>query len=89
MVSSITAASAAQPVTPIAPAPGKNVPSQTQQAPAADNGDTVHLSNTAQALHASLQEATETPAQTASEASRGDHQAQRLLTHQEQSRVAR
>ncbi len=37
--------------------------------------DTVQISNAARAL----QEAIETPAQTAKEASRGDHQAQRLL----------
>jgi hypothetical protein len=41
--------------------------------------DTVQLSMTAQAVLAAAQEAKETPAQTAKEASGGDRQAQRLL----------
>jgi hypothetical protein len=41
--------------------------------------DTVQLSSAAQALLAAMKEASETPAQTATEAGSGDRQAQRLL----------
>jgi hypothetical protein len=42
--------------------------------------DTVHISSAAKAA---MQEAVETPAQTAKEASAGDHQAQNLLAKEQ------
>lgn len=47
--------------------------------------DTVHISN---AALAAVQEATETNAQTANEASHGDSQAQRLLAKQAAAKLA-
>ena len=47
--------------------------------------DTVQISSAAQAL----QEAIESPAQTAKEASAGDHQAQRLLAREAAARAER
>ena len=44
--------------------------------------DSVQLSKTAQAMLAALQEARETPVQTAKEASHGDLQARRLLANE-------
>jgi hypothetical protein len=60
--------------------------------PAADTQDTVKLSSTAQAqlstIKAAVQEAAETPAQTAKEAQSGDLQARRLLSKEEASAKA-
>jgi hypothetical protein len=53
----------------------KTTESQSQT-PTRTSTDTVHITSAAQA---GLQESIETPAQTAKEASGGDHQAQRLL----------
>jgi hypothetical protein len=53
----------------------KQQPAQSKS-PAAGTADTVHLSSAAQSL---LQEAAETPAQTAQEAASGDIQAKRLV----------
>ncbi len=56
-------------------------PKSATSKPASSTGqtDTVQLSGAAQALLAALQEATESPAQTAKEAGAGDPQAQKLL----------
>jgi hypothetical protein len=90
MVSSITTAAVAQPVAPATPAASdsKKAPAPKQQSSGGADTDTVHLSSTAQAqlsaIQAALQEATETPAQTAKEAFGGDRQAQRLLAREAQ-----
>jgi hypothetical protein len=72
MVSSVTGAPQIQPAAKSAAASPKPV----QVKPKAAVMDTVHVSTAAKAA---LQEATETPAQTAKEAQSGDKQAQRLL----------
>jgi hypothetical protein len=78
MISAISHAPPPQPVAKTTEAaPRKPAPSKPT-APAA-HADTVELSPTAQAALAAMQEATETPAQTAKEAGQGDGQAQRLL----------
>jgi hypothetical protein len=77
MVSPISNATQSQPV-----AQPKETSTQkaTQSKPqSATSPDTVQLSTAAQATLAALKEATENPAQTASEAGNGDLQAQRLL----------
>ncbi|MGD0282978.1 MAG: hypothetical protein ABSB95_11520 [Dissulfurispiraceae bacterium] len=56
----------------------------TQSKPQQTSYDTVQVSSAAQAA---LQEATETAAQTAKEASAGDHQAQRLLAKEAAARA--
>jgi hypothetical protein len=71
MVNSVTSAPQTQPVAQSAPVSPKPI----QVKPKAAATDTVTVSAAAQAL----QEATETPAQTAKEAQRGDRQAQLLL----------
>jgi len=71
MVSSVTAAPQTQPVTQSASVSPKPV----HVKPKAAATDTVNVSAAAKAM----QEATETPAQTAKEAQRGDKQAQILL----------
>lgn len=63
---------------PIAPASSTNSRPAASKAPASQS-DQVHLSSTALAA---LQEASETPAQTAKEAHAGDRQAQKLLAKQ-------
>ena len=73
MISPVSNATQAQPVAQPAQKPSRPAP---QPAPSAD---TVKLSNTAQAMAAALQEARETPAQTAKEAVAGDLQARRLV----------
>ena len=50
--------------------------------------DTVHLSAAAQSAAAALQEARETPAQTAQEAGKGDLQAKKLLAREAASKPA-
>ena len=72
---------AQQAAPPQAPAPIKV---QLQNAPAGAAQDTVIISSAARAL----QEATETSAQTAREASHGDRQAQRKLTAEEARQAA-
>jgi len=88
MVSAINAATPAQPVTPASAAPTETKKPAPKQQSSGDT-DTVHLSSTAQAqlsvFQAAVQEATETPAQTAKEASGGDPQAQRLLARETQA----
>ncbi len=77
MVSAISHATQPQPVAQTtATAPKKPAPTKLPSAPPTD---TVQLSQAAQAMLAAMQEATETPAQTANEADRGDLQARRLL----------
>jgi hypothetical protein len=94
MVSSITTAAATQPAAAAAPAASdsKKASAQKQQSSGSANTDTVHLSSTAQAqltaIQAALQEATETPAQTAKEALGGDSQAQQLLAREAQAAEA-
>jgi hypothetical protein len=80
MVTAVSHAPPAQPVAKTtATAPKKAAPSKPA---AAAHADTVELSKTAQAALAALQEASETPAQTAKEASSGDVQAQHLLAQE-------
>jgi hypothetical protein len=67
----------AQNAQPAAPAQ-KPTPSKTQAANTRGQ-DTVQISQAAQQALQAMKEATETASQTAREASRGDHQAQRLL----------
>ena len=75
MVSAISHATQPQPVAQTtATSTRKSSPT-----PSGPSTDTVELSKTAQAMLAAMQEATETPAQTAKEASHGDVQAQQLL----------
>jgi hypothetical protein len=75
MVSSVTGAPQAQPAAQSAPVN----PKQIHVKPRATATDTVHVSAAAKVKAAALQEATETPVQTAKEAQRGDKQAQLLL----------
>ena len=69
--------------------PPVQVPPVTQKPPTPKaqppEGDTVTLISVAKAL---AQEATETPAQTAQEASKGDPQAQRLLSKEAAAKAA-
>jgi hypothetical protein len=77
MVSAISNATQTQPV---AQSTGVSTQKPTQSKPqSAASTDSVQLSKAAQAMLAALQEARETPAQTAKEAGHGDLQAQRLL----------
>jgi hypothetical protein len=77
MVSAISYATQTQGV---AQSTGASTPKPTQSKPqSATTKDTVQLSSVAQAMLAAVQEATETPVQTAQEATGGDLQAQRLL----------
>jgi hypothetical protein len=77
MVSAISNAAQTQPV---AQSTETSAQKPTQSKPqSATTTDSVQLSQTAQAMLATLQEAGETPAQTAKEASLGDLQAKRLL----------
>lgn len=66
--------------------PARKQPAASTSQSAAHTHDTVHLSSTAQAqlsqMKAAVQEASETPAQTAKEARSGDLQAQRLLARE-------
>lgn len=75
MINGVTSAAQTQPV--VQPTPVNQKSTQPKPQPAA--ADTVQISSSAQAALAAFQEAAETPAQTAKEAGRGDHQAQRLL----------
>ncbi len=77
MIAGISHATTPQPVAKTTTAAPKKP--ALSKPPAAAHTDTVELSQTAQAALAALQEASETPAQTAKEASQGDVQAQRLL----------
>ena len=72
MISNVTSSTPTQPAVQSKPVDVK----MTQSKPQQTAKDTVQVSSAAQAM---LQEATETSAQTAKEASAGDHQAQRLL----------
>jgi len=77
MANAISNVTQAQPVTQ---STGTSTQKPTQSKPQSGAGtDSVQLSTLAQAALAALQEATETPNQTAKEAGNGDHQAQRLL----------
>ena len=91
MVSSVTAAAAAQPVAP-AVSDNKKAPAPKPESSGGPVTDSVHLSGAAQAqlsaMQAALQEATETPAQTAKEAMGGDLQAQKLLAREAQAAEA-
>jgi hypothetical protein len=77
MVSAISNATQTQPVAKTTKTPAQK-PAQAAS-PSATGADSVKLSGAAQAMLAAMQEATETPAQTAKEAGNGDLQAQRLL----------
>jgi hypothetical protein len=80
MASAISSVTQTQP-----PPPPTKAPSHKAAQPEAKSGggtDTVQLSATAKAALAALQEASETAAQTATEAGNGDLQAQRLLAKQ-------
>jgi hypothetical protein len=76
MISAISNAAPAQPAAQPAATPTQK---PTKSAPQSAPTDNVQLSTTAQASLAALQEIRETSAQTAQEAGKGDHQAQRLL----------
>jgi hypothetical protein len=77
MVSTISNTTQPQPV---AQSPGASTQKPTQSKPkSAASADSAQLSTAALAALASLKEATENPAQTATEAGNGDLQAQRLL----------
>ena len=86
MIAAVSQATTPQPVAKTTSAPPKPAPSKP--APAAAHADTVQLSETAQAALAAMQEATETPAQTAKEAGQGDGQAQRLLAKEAAAKQA-
>jgi hypothetical protein len=81
MISPVTSATHAQPV--VNSAPVKSESTQPKPEPAAT--DTVKISGAAMAA---LQEAMETPAQTAKEAGKGDRQAQRLLAKEAAAKAA-
>jgi hypothetical protein len=86
MVSALSNATAAQSV---APATGTPAPKPAQSNPQPATGtDSVQLSAAGQAMLAALQEARETPAQTAQEAGHGDIQAQRLLAREDAAKAA-
>jgi len=78
MPSPITSATQTQPAVAVQPAP---VPSKSNQSKAQPSkaADTVQISAAAQAQLNAIKELKETQSQTAQEANRGDHQAQRLL----------
>jgi hypothetical protein len=85
MISPISSTPAAAPAaattisaTPVAPSksPSPSAPHSSASIPV----DTVHISS---AARTAMQEAIETPAQTAQEASGGDHQAQMLLAKEQ------
>ncbi len=86
MVSGISNAPPAQPVAQSTKSPAKK-PEQTKPE-SAHGGDSVQLSGAAQAMLAALQEARETPAQTAKEANSGDRQAQKLLASEAASKTS-
>jgi hypothetical protein len=84
MIGSISHAASTQPV---AQATGSAVhKAQSQSSTARSGGDTVQLSNAAQAALAAAKEARETSAQTAKEASGGDIQARNLLAKEAASK---
>ena len=76
MMSNVTNLTQAQVAAQSKPADVKT----TQAKPKQDSDVTVQISNAAKAL---LEEATETPAQTAKEASAGDQQAKKVLAKEE------
>jgi hypothetical protein len=72
---------------PVAKPTGTSTEKPTQSQPqSVTSKDSIQLSKAAQTILAALQEATETPAQTATEAGHGDLQAQRLLAKQAAAR---
>ena len=81
MISPVRSATQTQPVVHSTPVNQK--PPQSKPQPAAT--DHVQISN---AALAAFQEVTELPAQTAREAGKGDHQAQRLLAKEAAARAA-
>ena len=81
MISHVASSTPTQPVAQSKPVDVK----KTQAKPQQTTNDKVQISNAAQAA---LQEMTETSAQTAKEASAGDHQAQRLLAKEATGRAA-
>jgi hypothetical protein len=79
----VSAISNSSQVEPVSKSTGTSTQKPTQsEPPSATSKDSVQLSAAAQAALAALQEAIETPAQTANEASHGDLQAQRLLARE-------
>lgn len=80
MLSPISNATQPQPVAQARPTSAAKP--DRPEPPFAPNTDSVQLSKTAQAMAAAMQEARETPTQTAREAGHGDLQAQRLLARQ-------
>jgi hypothetical protein len=84
MVNAVSNATQAQPVSQATGTSAKK-PAQSEAKPALST-DSVQLSQTAQAMLAARQEAIETPAQTATESSHGDLQAQRLLAKEAAAR---
>jgi hypothetical protein len=78
-----TAATESQPAAKSATASPKAAQSQPNSTASAAT-DTVHISSAAQLA---IQEAIENPAQTAAEANKGDHQAQRLLAREAADKI--
>jgi hypothetical protein len=94
MISSIASAASAQPPASVNATTGNNKQtSGAKQSSSTAETDTVHLSSAAQAQvsapKAALQEAAETPAQTAKEAAGGDIQARRLLAREAEAAQSR
>src|ERR1039457_4580305 len=88
MLGAISNATPAQPVAQTtATSNPKSTQAKPQPAATSATTDTVQLSNAAQAALAAVQEARETPAQTAKEASGGDRQAQRLLAKESAAKL--
>lgn len=81
MVSPISNVTQTQPVAQTT-STSKSAQSKPQAVTNTTSTDSVHLSQAAQAMVTAMKEATETPFQTAQEASRGDLQAVRLLARE-------
>ena len=88
MISSIIGASSTPSATSMSPSVSRHA-AAAQPSSSGAGRDTVHLSSSAQAqlsaAQAAVQEATETPAQTAKEARGGDLQARHLLAREAQA----
>ena len=78
MPSPISSAAQTQPAVAVPPKPAPSKSNQSKAQPSKAT-DTVQISSAAQAQLNASQELKETQSQTAQEANRGDHQAQRLL----------
>ena len=84
MIRPISNMTPARPVSQFTKFNSQNPLQKSSQSP---KGDTITLSNAAQTLAATLQEARETPVQTAKEASSGDLEARRLLAKEQAAKL--